>query len=997
DEPVLLATLDGQRGQSAFGEATLFTVIPGKYRVTVRLSLDRPERWTAQRLQCSVVQDGLPGAQRERAVIAISPARFPADGSPVTLAAAFTVPEGNLEGGGKQVRCFVSWADRGTLTVLRHHGVTVERLTDSLVIEETRNDKLLYAPGERGVARATIRNLAKEAVAGTVRFTLERELADRIPLPPVEVTVEAGESRAVEVPFTAPEEEYGYRLGAVVRAAGGEDAGEDFFNVADNLWKVCIGGQDMLSQSALVSKERITADIERARMQYCNWLEKFFWAPDDWGDMTPEPGATWLSGQTGRYENFDNLRHCIAEMRKRGMKAITYGKAMAYGTVAFELNRRRPDWFTLDAVGRPIGMWNDVSALDRWRDYDVLADLRDKTYHKGYAVPRIYPDHRRDDVLEYAINEVIGSAQLLGWDGVRFDSSGFRAYYIDGTKDGRDEVNTYAMKRLKERLWGWNPDFLIGHNTRVPAYLTKDGRAYPLSPTDPAGHEYRETLAGGVIYMNESIREQPMKNGSVAYTSWQRYAADEARAVRTARGFGGHIFYSYGVGPFSAGKLGRAHDVYKFVIGTMIGAHEYAGAHLAVDGSEHWGKFLTRWSGFLWDTRLRPLGAGEQALAVEAKTPLWWRDFANSRVVSPTRRFVIVHLLNPPPTDEIEKTGDALPPPVTDARVRFIVPRGQTLARAYVIAPGYPDRAEELPITRGRGGASVAVPAFPVWAMVVWELTGNYTVPAAPPKFSEPMTADEERERQAWIAKTVRITVADDLLNPTPHAPDAAPRDWGTPTVQAPADLRPGGEPGMDILVIRGLHHEAYRIPAALPATARVTACTAAQVPKTHADLYQYDIIVLAGIGAEAWDVNGLGALADFVRAGGRLVVLGGQATLGQGFFRGSPLEAVLPVAVRPARDIYQAPHPLALGEKPNHPFPDTPVLKYFHAVHPRPEARATLWGGDLPLVHDWTVGAGRARVFVGTPLGEGKPGESAFYLEWPGWPALLGKIILGD
>lgn len=997
NEAVMTAKLEGQAGRSIFGEAVLFAVTPGKYRATFRLSTVPYQRWTMQGLYVSAVQDGLANNAGQRAQAMLPP--LPADGSPLAVTVAFTITDGNVEGGGKRLRLFVGWAGRGETPLIRHHGVTLERLTDSLALESVRVEKLLYRPGEPGVLRATIRNYAATEARGTLRSTLEHELADALPLPPVEVALAAGEVKTIEQPFTCPTIEYGYRVHAVVRSDGGEDSAEDFFNVADSLWKVCIGGQDMLSQSALTDKARIAQDLAQARNHYCNWLEKFFWAPDDWGDMTPEPGSIWLSGQTARYENFDNLKFAIDEAHRHGIKAITYGKAMAYGNVAFELARRHPDWFTLDEIGRPVGMSNDVAPLDFWRNYDVMADIANRSYHKGYNVARIYPDHRRLDTLDYAIDEVIGSAKLLGWDGIRFDSSGFRAYYIDGTKDGRDEVNTRAMKRLKERLWAWNPDFLIGHNTRVPAYLTKDGRMYPLSPDDPAGHEYRETLAGGCIYMNESIREQPMKNGAVAYTSWQRYANDEVQAVRTARGFGGHIFYSYGVGPFSASKLGRAHDVYKFVIGTMIGVHEYAGAHISVGGSEQWGKFLTRWSGFLWDHRLQPLGDGEKALAVDSVVPLWWQGFANSRVVNRDRRFVIVHLLNPPPSDEVAKTGDTLPPPVTDARVRFTVPRGETLVRAFVIAPGYPNLAGELPISKVRNAAGVTVPAFDVWAMVVWELTGKYVVPASPPRFSEPMNDAELKELRAWEERTVRINVADNLLNPTPqHNPALAPRHFGAPSVTMPDDFAPGGEAGPDVLIVGGLHHHVYGIPAAVKAVApaaRVTESAGGRVPKTYADAARFDVIVLVGIGADAWNADGLQVLADFARAGGRLVVLGGTAALGQGFYRGTPLEAVLPVEVRVARDIYRLPASLALGDAPEKPFAGAPRLYYYHAVQPRADATPRLWAGELPVLYEHAIGKGRALVFTGTVLGEPERGETPFW-GWEGWTKVLGEIVLG-
>ena len=188
---------------------------------------------------------------------------------------------------------------------------------------------------------------------------------------------------------------------------------------------------------------------------------------------------------------------------------------------------------------------------------------------------------------------------------MRFDSSGFRAYWIDGTKDGRDGVNIRNMKRLKKRLWKALPNYLIGHNTRNPPYISKDGREYPLEPTDPIAHEVREALAGDCLWMGEAIRA--WRNGNVRYTSWSQFAHDERRCISTIKHYGGNFCYSYG-----GGKEDQARDLYKFMIGTMNGAHQYGNTHVILTGSSHWGHFLTRWSGFFWGEQLRPFKEADQ-------------------------------------------------------------------------------------------------------------------------------------------------------------------------------------------------------------------------------------------------------------------------------------------------------------------------------------------------------------------------------------------------
>ena len=212
--------------------------------------------------------------------------------------------------------------------------------------------------------------------------------------------------------------------------------------------------------------------------------------------------------------------------------------------------------------------------------------------------------------------------------------------------------------------------------------------------------------------------------------------------------------------------------------------------------------------------------------------------------------------------------------------------------------------------------------------------------------------------------------------------------------------MQVGGEPGPDILVFKGLHNYAYRIPEAVRAVApdaRIVEITGRpnEMPKDHADYFQYDIIVVADYG-DGLNANAHRCLADFVEAGGRLVVLGGIGTLGHGFFKGSPTEEVLPVEVRTARDIYRVPEPLTLGKTKGAAYRDRPVLYYFHAVKPRQDAKARMWAGNLPVLWDRQYGLGRSLVFVGTTLGEAaSDGETPFW-EWDGWPKTLGKAIVG-
>ncbi len=866
-----------------------------------------------------------------------------------------------------------------------------------VVVRDVQVDKVLYAPGQAAVGTVTVRNFAAEAQRIEVRCFEVTGLDDRRPVGTQPADVPAGGGVTLHVAYNVGVVEYGRELWVEAWQDGKRRAvGREPYSVADNVWKVALGSTSggPIGTAADYSLETIAEQLRQARRQYSNWFEKTFWAPDDWGVLTTPPGATWYSGQARRHENTEKLQFQIKTAHDLGMKAVTYGKCMAGGLPGWELARQRPQWFSVDAYGRTMGRPADVWDLDHWQEGDKYK-YRDYKYDWTYR----WVDLRRLDTLDYGIDQLIASTRQFGWDGVRYDSGGFRAHFVpkDGKVyyDGVDSFNARNMRRTKERIWQESPGFIFGYNTNDPVCDAATKVSAPLTPTDPAGHEFREMMAGGGLWMFEGMRDKPDFWGRRTYKTWSDYATDMVQAIRTIRGYGGHVCFSYG-----------DTELYKFMIGTMIGAHDYVGERLRAGGSEDWGRFLTRWSSFVWDHRLRAL-PDESKVAVTAARPLWWKGFANELVVSRTQRYVIIHLMNPPVHDECAKTKDELPAPVEGITVALKHP-GEELVRATFIAPGAPNREWSLSPQRDNSGWGVsqfALPRLDVWGMVVVELKrgmmsrGN-RVPKALPALTEPLSAAELAEMEQ-CKPTPNVPIADNLLNPTPQfdAAKATVKDFGVPKATMPAGLQVGGEPGLDVLVVKGLYHYSYRVPEALKVAAppaRLTECTTRDLPKDYAALFRYDVVVLVNMGADAWDADGHRRLADFVDAGGRLVVLGGVFTLGQGFYKGTALEQVLPVSVRQARDVYQLPKPLALGAQKSVAFAGQPLLYFYHAVEPRADARVRLWAGDLPVCYERTVGKGSACVFVGTTMGEGGAAGQQPFWTWEGWPAVLGELILG-
>ena len=358
----------------------------------------------------------------------------------------------------------------------------------------------------------------------------------------------------------------------------------------------------------------------------------------------------------------------------------------------------------------------------------------------------LYPDLRKPAPLDWGIDQIIGSAREFGWDGVRFDGH----FTVPN-----DEASTYNMRRLKEHVWKSDPDFLFGFN-------------YSYSPQGNVGynHEMQEAMAGDGMWMQEAIGS--WKYTEVArYTGWNQYATSELKVAKQIEALGGNYHCIWRLTPDARG-------LYKFIYGLIAGGHSVYSDHNKLAGCANWGQFMTRWSAFLWDQRLRPMEDPASRVAVNSPAPLLWQPLAQEYVESAHRKYWVIHLVNPPMTDEIDKTEvppppkvalapmsepdangapgaleapDApavkpttfpLAPPIANVTVSLKPPAGEHIARIALVRPDVDPFESDIPVAGGGEGQTVTVPQVTNWDMLIVELSGNFVVPPTAPKFSAP-------------------------------------------------------------------------------------------------------------------------------------------------------------------------------------------------------------------------------------------------------------------
>lgn len=137
--------------------------------------------------------------------------------------------------------------------------------------------------------------------------------------------------------------------------------------------------------------------------------------------------------------------------------------------------------------------------------------------------------------------------------------------------------------------------------------------------------------------------------------------------------------------------------------------------------------------------------------------------------------------------------------------------------------------------------------------------------------------------------------------------------------------------------------------------------------------------------------------LADFVKNGGGLLVLGGTYTGGAGGWEGSSLEPLLPVQLGGVFDLTPSGQSLALtsagGKRLGKLSGSLGVVLWRNNLKPRPGAEVWMTAGKDPFAVYAPAGAGRVVYLLGTCYGEAPAGKTAFW-DAPAWPETAVKLL---
>ena len=544
-------------------------------------------------------------------------------------------------------------------------------------------DKIRYKPGEKAKVSVAIRNLANATRSLKVETVFINDLETVIPVD--ERTIQVAGAAPSEFECAGPpfEKEWGYAVRCRVFENGKMvTEQQDYFTVHSNLWAVVMSGRAPTQFTAHVTRENAVASARDNKRRYRNWIESGFWAPDEFGDFTPDT-EFWWSGQGCYYGSITGTKIMIEEGHKAGIAYAVYANIFGGdGPPAFEQVRARPDWGHASSF--------DVEWFDRW-DRNTMGT--GKAGMPMHVWPLAINNYANADVFKHHGRELIGTHQMFGWDAVRYDSHDICT------------ENARVVEIVKKVVRAEVPDFQFGYNSSVP-----HGVAEKIEP-------FKAQCEGGGLIMEEGIRQYG--SGGMSFSGGRTYKEFAERILdfkEEARRYGGH-FLAIGMDKCFSNDL-LYQDIFWFAANT----------HPCFDSSvsvADYAQFATRFAGQLWDLNVTSVTNMNAWLDLgDAAAFLWMPErYTHQRDLGGGRRQLIIHLINTPLEKVLYTHDDAkLPPPRENFALRLKLPSQATVRSVWLLTAEPVLTQTKLAHELKNGQVLFTVPRLRFWDVVVVDL-----------------------------------------------------------------------------------------------------------------------------------------------------------------------------------------------------------------------------------------------------------------------------------
>ena len=597
--------------------------------------------------------------------------------------------------------------------------VSVEPVSQTVVVAKVRPDKVHVYPGEPNAVVVTVRSFQDRPSKVALRLSMLAGLREVLDVKNAAISIPASGAVSQRFEWVAGEREYGHEARAEILVEGKEvHRRSDYFTVSAPIWKTAIQGGGFLSWHGL--EYELGPHVEANRGKYVNVEEAFSWQPSSWTDLNPT-SEHWWAGQNNFHNSMRGLREWISRSHAHGIKMISYLLPTTSGPSGLEWARRYPDVLTVTKIGLNANF--DVEDLRlypvRMADpalWDYQPDIWQRIgLHRGYL---------KTSVL--GADEVIRSAKRFGWDGVRFD--GHPTWGPMRSETVHREFDELGVSELMKELvpeyypkrdgkWTGSATSIrnmryMKHRfrTEIGPRFAVSGNHHLLASTDPVTSKgliafdyFRSFCAGGCQVNQESLR----KSGR-----WSQLVGNLLTQVEYTRQCGGYH------GTQALNKAGGAVAcTFMNVFIFATGSHPYCYVARSPSLGEY-SEFMTRYGELCWDLGLVPITPEDAGLEVSADDALLWRRFIRQRrdKAGPTQ--TVVHLISQPLSDRVAPTE-----PVSMPEWRHSVAISKRCARepeVWLLSAEPHVRAELLPTRHEAGKYSAIVPEHRLWSVLVW-------------------------------------------------------------------------------------------------------------------------------------------------------------------------------------------------------------------------------------------------------------------------------------
>ncbi len=850
------------------------------------------------------------------------------------------------------------------------------------------SDRLTYPPGATATITVTLTNPDREAAAGTLTVRLVAGIDTATPIAEERLTVPPRETLTRAYPAALGAAQWGRGIEARFTAGGTTLLATHAVTVITNPFQTAIHGLGLpMSGSQYWDAETTRRECEKLvsanLAAYCNVYEAFAWAPCDYALMTLADNEPFHAGQSQYCRRRDAIILLHQLYHQRGIHAITYGKSCGAGRPGVEYAFAHPEQMN---ISNPAGFCHEDISVD------VLDRMAENRYGHGEGFWSRWISSwtymGNVDAADFGVEEIDRSARQLGWDGVRYD--GHFTFANNPVQAAR------LVKHAADRLLALRPGFGIGYN-----YLGHyhDDPEYAMTDMELAA-----AATNGGLIMSETYRGY--HHNALANIRHLQSAGD---AIRMNGGYFLVIFDGGGL--------------YNVALSYAAGARIMPGGA----GFTMFNKFATRFADVILDPAMRRLHQPARVIEPVGDPGFIWDAFIYERPVSPTRRQLILQLVNVTSALDFRITQNppwkppvGINPPREYVGFRLRLPKGYRAVRAFATD----DTVNFTPQDTLLAGDTLVVPRVSQWTLAVVELDATNPpesladLCAIPLRNGTPVTPAVlaklvDGPLQSTAPTMARLTTPPDFAA---HAGSLDRADFAG--ADAPMALRRNGR--ADIHYARGIFDDRNRPWEALmrlkgcrDSTSTLDNGRVACEKKLAADniacvtgfptpfeLAGLDVLVIDNIPAAGFTRAQRHDVLRFVKGGGSLLVLGDWHGLSRGCWEGSFLEEVLPARVRQADYLLRrqgagqrlaatAAYRAVLKKAPPN-FGPGPSLDWLCALQPRPGAQVLLAAGDQPFLVTGSYGAGRVAVFAGSH--SGTPAHP--YWQSDAWPAAMADVL---